>query len=351
MSFIPSEKEIMDRVEADWDKPMVTFLCFTYNQQDYIEQAIKGFLIQKTSFPYEILIHDDCSTDNTQKIIEDYRSKYPRLIRSIIQTENQYSKGVQLVIVIGKQAKSNYIALCEGDDYWFDENKIEEQFKLILNDPTISMVLSPGRLEVNGKVLDKLDGFHGDTTKSINAQEIVDDVGQFAPTASYLVRKEYLIKPNELFMKAPAIDTFVELYSALFGKLIYYPKAGSVYRVMAKNSWSEKMVNNKLENYLKFVESMKQTIEESKNIEKFEDLDWSLRFAALHYNLSKIYLEEKGFSNFREHIEISKSHGDLKKLQKIFFYFRKHPYLLYLNLNSMLKIKNIIDGSAKKLFT
>ena len=64
-TIIPTEQEIIKRVKADWSKPKVTFLCITYNQQDYIEDTIKGFLSQKTSFPFEIIIHDDCSTDYT----------------------------------------------------------------------------------------------------------------------------------------------------------------------------------------------------------------------------------------------------------------------------------------------
>lgn len=99
----------------------VSIICITYNHENYIEDAIKGFLMQETSFSYEILIHDDASTDHTVQIIQKYVKQYPSLIRPIYQSENQYSKGINILSeYIYPQAKGKYIALCEGDDYWTD---------------------------------------------------------------------------------------------------------------------------------------------------------------------------------------------------------------------------------------
>ena len=75
-------------------KPLLSICCITYNHEDYIRDAIEGFLSQKTSFPIQILIHDDASTDNTAEIITEYQQKYPDIIKPILQKENQYSKGI-----------------------------------------------------------------------------------------------------------------------------------------------------------------------------------------------------------------------------------------------------------------
>ena len=106
---------------------MVSICCITYNQEKFIRQALDGFLMQKTNFKYEIIIHDDASTDNTANIILEYEKKYPDIIKPIYQTENQYSKGKKPTLITYKAAQGKYIALCEGDDYWIDENKLQLQ--------------------------------------------------------------------------------------------------------------------------------------------------------------------------------------------------------------------------------
>lgn len=341
MKTLLSEDEIINRVKSDWTKPLVTFLCATYNQEDYIEQTIIGFLEQKTSFPYEILIHDDNSTDGTKNIIEKYRLKYPNIIRCIYQEENKYSQGLSVTLIAAKEARSDYIALCEGDDYWVNENKIENQFKLMMSDESISMVVSPGRLEFNGKIQSKLQGFYGSETKIIMAQDVLDIAGQFSPTASYLLKKECLIKSREIFIKAPVGDLFIELYSAVFGKLVYHPEIGSVYRVMAKNSWSENMRSNILEHNIKYIESMHKIIDQSRSIKGFEKLDWSIKFSALYYNLAIIYLKQKKINNFKDNIKISNSYSSIKGIRVIVFYCRGCAYLLYFTLKPVLYFRTM----------
>ena len=83
----------MDKVNNEPEKPVVSICCATYNHSQYIRQCLDGFVMQKTTFPVEVLIHDDASTDGTQDIIREYECKYPDLIKPIYQTENQYSKG------------------------------------------------------------------------------------------------------------------------------------------------------------------------------------------------------------------------------------------------------------------
>jgi glycosyltransferase involved in cell wall biosynthesis len=100
--------------------------------------------MQKTDFPFEIIIHDDASTDATADIIREYERKYPDIIRPIYQTENQYSKGQNAVLFTFKAAKGNYIALCEGDDYWIDPLKLQKQITEMEKHPECYMSFHPG---------------------------------------------------------------------------------------------------------------------------------------------------------------------------------------------------------------
>ena len=106
----------------------VSISCITYNHEPYIRQCLNGFIMQKTTFAYEVLIHDDASTDATAEIIREYEEKYPDIIKPVYETENQWLKGKRGSAVFNfPRAKGKYIALCEGDDYWTDPLKLQKQ--------------------------------------------------------------------------------------------------------------------------------------------------------------------------------------------------------------------------------
>lgn len=115
-------------------KPVVSIVSLTYNHAPYIRECLDGFLMQKTDFPFEVIIHDDASTDGTSDIIREYAAKYPDIIKPIIQTENQYSKHrnfFKILTDVINHGQGEYVALCEGDDYWTDENKLQKQFDVL----------------------------------------------------------------------------------------------------------------------------------------------------------------------------------------------------------------------------
>lgn len=122
--------------------PLVSICCITYNHAPYISQCVDGFLMQKTTFPFEIIINDDCSNDGTTEILKDYAIKYPELIHLILHDENQYSKGVRRILAtfVYPVAKGKYIALCEGDDYWTDPYKLQKQVDYLESHPECGLV-------------------------------------------------------------------------------------------------------------------------------------------------------------------------------------------------------------------
>ncbi|MCX7547127.1 glycosyltransferase [Xanthomarina sp. F1114] len=116
-------------------KPVLTICCTTFNQEKYVEKTLEGFYLQKTTFPIEIQIHDDASTDGTQAILKKHAEKDPR-IKLILQTENKYSQHIMPWWHYSfPQAKGKYIALCEGDDYWTDPLKLQKQVDFLESNP------------------------------------------------------------------------------------------------------------------------------------------------------------------------------------------------------------------------
>jgi len=107
--------------------PLLSIVCLTYNHAAFIRQALDGFLMQETRFPFEIIVHDDASTDETPTIIAEYAARFPTIIKPILQQQNQFSLGVPFATGLFARAAGQYIAYCEGDDYWTDPRKLQIQ--------------------------------------------------------------------------------------------------------------------------------------------------------------------------------------------------------------------------------
>ena len=108
--------------------PLVSIQCLVYNHEPFLRQCLDGFVMQKTNFKFEAIIHDDFSTDGSAAIIREYAEKYPHIIKPIFETENQYSKrDGSLGRKMYDASCGKYIAICEGDDYWIDPLKLQKQ--------------------------------------------------------------------------------------------------------------------------------------------------------------------------------------------------------------------------------
>ena len=120
--------------------PLVSVVCTTYNHEAYIRQCLDGFIMQKTDFPFEIIVHDDASTDSTVSIIKEYEDKYPNLFNNIYRTENWFSQKKNIWgYLFTEKARGKYIALCEGDDYWTDPLKLQKQVDILEKNQKISL--------------------------------------------------------------------------------------------------------------------------------------------------------------------------------------------------------------------
>ncbi|MEG1580715.1 MAG: glycosyltransferase [Bacteroidaceae bacterium] len=110
----------------------VSVLCTAYNHAPYLKQCLDGFVMQKTNFRFEVIINDDASTDDSASIIAQYEANYPDLIKPIYQKVNQYSQKIDLYqTILFPKMKGQYVAICEGDDYWTDPYKLQKQVDIL----------------------------------------------------------------------------------------------------------------------------------------------------------------------------------------------------------------------------
>lgn len=215
-------------------EPVVSICCLVYNHEPFLRECFEGFVMQKTTFPIEILVHDDASTDHSADIIREYTAKYPDLFKPIYQTENQYSKGVKVSATFQfPRAKGKYIALCEGDDYWTDPYKLQKQVDFLESHPEYVMCSHGYRLY--NQLAKKYEKGIKTSPHTYSLSSFV--AGQWSfHTLTVLFRRES-IHPN-FYLYKKSIDAIL-FYSILKnGKGFYMADDGAVYRIHSGGAWS-----------------------------------------------------------------------------------------------------------------
>jgi len=249
------ESEILTNWTSNAGSPLVSIVCITYNHEKFIGEAINGFLAQRTDFSFEVVIGDDCSTDETTKIIEKYASQYSAIIKPIIRDKN-IGISANLIDCFNACAGS-YIAICEGDDYWTAPEKIQTQIDLMKQHPDINISFHPSYAIENHKLQkDKIFSNYGDKVKVIPLNDIILGGGGFMPTQSLILRAGVLKNPPDWFYKYP-IDYFIQILGSVGNGGLYIPSIFSAYRVNAEGSWS-------LRQRVASVQTIKENLEKEK---------------------------------------------------------------------------------------
>jgi glycosyltransferase involved in cell wall biosynthesis len=231
--------------------PLVSISCITYNHRAFIEDCLESFLMQQTNFKFEVLIHDDCSTDGTKEIIEKYVAKYPELFFPIFQKENQYSQGVRGIMARFNfpRARGKYIALCEGDDYWTDPLKLQKQVDFLEENEEYAAIFH--NAQILNEVTNTTELYRKEWSESfeVSAEQIIRGGGGVFPTESLMFRAS-LNKHYSLFPKSISGDTVLSLSLLLSGKFFYLNEVMSVYRVHSKGVYSEIILNNHIKKHI-----------------------------------------------------------------------------------------------------
>lgn len=236
-----SEQQIMANWQGNLSKPLVSIVCHTFNHVNYIKDALNGFLMQETDFPFEIILHDDASTDGTTEIVKEYAQAYPNIIVPIIQTENQWSLGVTPRVFTFPQVRGKYIALCEGDDYWISTTKIQKQIDSFLNG--VSLVFHDS-IRIEGSLITNVS-YYVENQKPLNGYTPYQMVrGSRIPTASAV----FLSKPFQGTKQISIMNGDHLLWATLasHGSATLISENWSIYRRHSSSVWSSRKVIDKI---------------------------------------------------------------------------------------------------------
>lgn len=318
------------------DEIKVSVYCLAYNHEKFIRKTLDGFVNQITNFKYEVIVHDDASMDGTAQIIKEYEEKYPKIIKGIYQKENQYSQKIKIFDkYIYPLIRGKYIAMCEGDDYWTNNNKLQLQYDSLENNTDCSFCVHKTQKITEDDVL--LNSFFPDIKIAegvISSQRYVELELTKKPwlfqTSSYLFRKSVI----EEFMKSsyrplyPMGDLPMVLTGILNGNCYYINQNMSCYRIN-NNSTIGKLTKDKT----KGIQFSKRVIEGHKEFNKYSNR----RFSE--------YIE---YSILNQEIQILKQEGRYREILAT----KYRPVLNDLNLKNKLLIfvGGILPGVADMLF-
>ncbi|MBY8082156.1 glycosyltransferase [Vibrio fluvialis] len=273
-----SEQEIM----SSWiynDKVYISCICITFNQDIYIERAINSILNQVTTYKFELVIHDDCSTDSTRDIILKYKEIYPNIIKVKIQNDNMYSKGYKITPLAIEYTEGEFVAFCEGDDYWLDEYKLQKQINALLSNVDINICVHDALCK-NDNGTRSSYSFPLSKYKEgiLSFSEFATVYTQFSPTASMFCRRNALIEACDKLSDAPCGDLFIEIYLGVNNGFYNIEGKLSVYNLKTNGSHA-KLNDNSIEKNILFKEKVISHLE--KVSKEFQGLE------------SKVILEKK----------------------------------------------------------
>lgn len=236
------------RQKSENIKPIVAIHSLAYNHESYIHDALEGFVMQKTNFPFVAIVHDDASTDKTADIIREYADKYPEIIKPIFEKENQYSKPGSPLEKIMQEAieatGAKYVAMCEGDDYWTDPLKLQKQVDFLESHPDFGMCYTKVQryYQNENRIIDTWGGISESFEDLLKANTI--------PTLTVVLRvnlrKRYLreIRPESKNWRMG--DYPLWLFLAYNSKVKFINNPTGVYRILSESASHSKSYKNNL---------------------------------------------------------------------------------------------------------
>ncbi len=232
------------------DQVVVSVVCLAYNHEKWVGQTLEGILAQQTTFLFEILIGEDCSTDRTREICLEYKKKYPDKI-SLITSEKNVGPQANFIRTL-LAARGKYIAFCDGDDYWTDPHKLQKQVDFLETHADYAICFHPVKIWQCGKLYDDyITWVAPETTAMLDLAK-----RNYLMTPSVVYRHKFFAKFPDEFSTLPFADHFLHILNARFGKIKQLPDVMAVYRIHGGNMWATKKPEERIEKWVSACETM-----------------------------------------------------------------------------------------------
>ncbi len=203
----------------------VSACIIAYNHEKYIKECLDGALKQNLNYDYEINVFEDFSTDKTREIVLDYAKHYPDKIKVFLNERNLGLTGNWVHALTS--CHGDYVAICEGDDYWTDQNKIQKQVDFLENHPNFALSSHNANIIIDGKTV-KL--YCSPNHPEIMDLEFILTYGSGVPTCSLVIRRDTIKNLPDWFSKMRACDWTIQTIAAQYGKMKYFNVVMGTYR-------------------------------------------------------------------------------------------------------------------------
>lgn len=238
----------------------VSIICTNYNKEAWIEEAIKGFLNQKCDFDYEIILVDDASSDHSPQIIERYANQYPDKIKAVFHQENLGITKTWLDIC--QLAQGDYIARCDGDDYWIDVYKLQKQVDILERSTTSKWSCSDFNIISESGELRQKKAIENGIIRKISSFEEMLAFRGMTMSSTWLVDRNLMLEVNDAISPDAVDDTFslqLELFTRT--ELTFLPEATTVYRLHEGSDSHPASVEKLSERFEKLQETQEEYLE------------------------------------------------------------------------------------------
>lgn len=231
---------ITEQVWPEGTVPVLSICCITFNHEQFVRETIEGFLMQETTFPVEIAIHDDASSDMTVSIVQDYSRSYPGLFRLVLRRQNQFQQsGYAFLWEFLAEARGEFIAVCEGDDYWTSIDKLELQVQKLVKDPQAAFCGGKTRIvkDVAGELVEVGTIKPARIKSSYQLNDILKHYSFHTSTFIFRPREILPKLKSATFANANGDEVMLALCAAA-GPVLYVDKYLSVYRLHSGGVWA-----------------------------------------------------------------------------------------------------------------
>ena len=250
-----------------YGKYLVRVSCMTYNHASYIKDALDGFVMQQTRFPYVCMIVDDASTDGEPDVIRHYlkdnfdlqdttvaykrAEEYGHVVFSrhktnqncyfavVLLNENHYGRNKSKDPYLSEWFDTKYLAICEGDDYWTHPLKLQKQVDYMEAHPNCTLTVHAATWKEGDTCYP--NGCQESTSRDYSVEEMIRNGGLYFATASFVMKNEIRLETPEWCRKAGVGDFPRQILAGLRGTVHYLPDNMCVYRYMHEGSWSSQL--------------------------------------------------------------------------------------------------------------